>query len=196
MRDRIEHDAHCLECCSRSASAEERLDARDELDQRKRLGDIVVSARVEACDTVDDCIACGEKEHRDLDPARPQRLADVTPVGIGQPDVDDEDVGQALFGAGEHVAAVGDGVHVEAFLTKAATEHAPELGVVLDDQHLACGHRAQSLLAACGRGSAAAAPVVPAGGSIRPAPPLKAEDADTRGANSRLRMAPMVVRAL
>ena len=41
-------------------------------------------------------VASGEEQHRSVDALSPQRLADVTSVGVGQADVDDEEIGSVL----------------------------------------------------------------------------------------------------
>ena len=180
---------------SRRSRRSERLDPGDELDERERLRDVVVAACVEAGHAVDDRVARGEEEHRRLDAARAERLADVAPVGVGQADVDDEDVRHVGLGACEHLASGRDAVDGEALLAQAAAEDAPELCVVLDDEHTAAGHRDASSLSHASLGSAAAARER-LGGTVRPTPPPPAADACTRGACTRLRIAPMLARAV
>jgi len=88
VRDRIEPEADRFHCRFGAPAAHERLQPRDELDERERLGEVVVASCVESGDAVDEQIVCGEEEHRRLDAPSAQRLAEVASVGVGQPDVD------------------------------------------------------------------------------------------------------------
>jgi len=70
------------------------VQARDELCERERLGHVVVASGAEAGDAVGKRCAGAEEQDRQLHALRAQRLADVASVGVGQPDVDDQEVGR------------------------------------------------------------------------------------------------------
>ena len=74
----------------------QRLDAHEQLGEREGLGEVVVAAGVEAAEAVAQRVARGQEQDRGGDAARPQRLADVAAVGVGQADVEDEDVGRVV----------------------------------------------------------------------------------------------------
>src|SRR5204863_9477687 len=118
-----------------------------QLGERERLRDVVVAAGLEAREAVDERVARRQEEDRRLNPARPERLADVTAVRVRQSDVDDQRVGRRLLDAGEKLRARADGVGREALLGEAAPEHGPELEVVLDDQDARAMHRPGSMAA-------------------------------------------------
>ena len=82
MGDRIEPKPGGLHLAVGACSAQERPQAHDELGKRERLRQVVVAARVETSDPIDERIACGQEEHRRLHAAGPQRLANVTPVRV------------------------------------------------------------------------------------------------------------------
>ena len=71
-----------------------------------------------------------------LDAARPERLADVAAVRVGQPDVDDEASGGARSTLASSSVPVAKARDLEVFFREAPDEHAAQLGVVLDDQDL------------------------------------------------------------
>ena len=97
-------------------AAEDAVDPSHELRERERLRQVVVTTGVEAGDAIDDPVSCGEEEHRRLQAARPQRLAEVAAVGIWQPDVDYERVDARPVDVFERRGAGGNRVHGEAFL--------------------------------------------------------------------------------
>ena len=92
VRARIEPQAAGLDREVRTAPPDQRSQARDELGERERLRQVVVSACGEAGEPVGQLVACGEEDHRRADSLRAERLHDVTAVGVGQADVDDERV--------------------------------------------------------------------------------------------------------
>src|SRR5207244_909597 len=116
VRDRIEANAGGLHPAVAAGPAEQRLETPYELRERERLRQVVVTTGVEAGDAIDDPVSCGEEEHRRLQAARPQRLAEVAAVGIWQPDVDYERVDARPVDVFERRGAGGNRVHGEAFL--------------------------------------------------------------------------------
>ena len=82
--------AASLEREVRTATANKRSQAGDELGEGEGLRQVVVSTCGEASEPVGELVTCSEKDHRRADSMRAKRLYDVTSVGIGQADVDDE----------------------------------------------------------------------------------------------------------
>ena len=115
------------------------MQAGDELAEREGLRDVVVAAGAEARDPVGRRIERREEEHGRLDAAGAQRLAEVAPVGVREPDVDHEDIRRlpALVPEGRlRAVAPRD---VEALLGEPPDDQVAEPFVVLDDVHQ-CGH--------------------------------------------------------
>ena len=96
--------------------AQKRVQARDQLVEGKGLDHVVVAAGAEAGQPVRKRVARGEKEDRRLDTARAKRLAHITAVGIGQPDVDHERIGNLFLDACEQIRSVCIGPDPEIFL--------------------------------------------------------------------------------
>ena len=135
--DRVRHRIQAQRADGRRrigpGAAQQRAQARHDLVEVKRLGHVVVAAGAEAREAVGHGVARGEEEHRGVDAARAQRLAEVAPVGVGQADVDDEPVGR-LLGLRHRRGRIGDRDDLEALLAQAARQHQAQLGVVLDDE--------------------------------------------------------------
>ena len=99
----LPHDTACLAGSSTSPpastlrsvplAADERLQPGQQLGEGEGLGEVVVPAHVKARQAVGQRVAGGEEEHRGGDPLGPDGLAHVAAVGVGQADVDDEQVG-------------------------------------------------------------------------------------------------------
>ena len=120
---------------SEPRAAEERLEPRHELDECERLREVVVAARVEAGDAIDDRVARRQEEHRRLDAARTKRLAEVASVRVRQADVDHEHVRHRPLHRLERVRPRRGEVDREAFFAEPAPEHAAQLVIVLDEQN-------------------------------------------------------------
>ena len=85
----------------------------------ERLGQVAVGSGGEPGQSVGEVVAGRQEDDRGGEPARPQRLADVPAVRVGQADVQD------------------DGRGVEVLVEQAAAQHATQGVIVLDDQDLA-----------------------------------------------------------
>ena len=92
MLHRVESQSARLDRDVGAGAAKERLEPGDELDEGERLRDVVVSACAEARDAVGERVPRAEEEHRCLEALRANGLADVSAVGVGQADVDDQEV--------------------------------------------------------------------------------------------------------
>jgi hypothetical protein len=115
-------------------STDERVDARNQLRKIKRLGEVIVGARLEPAYTRLELVLCREHEHRREDPAPAKLLQDAEAVASGQHDVEDD----ALLGAVETavqgaVTGLGLGNSV-ALLTKGLYEEPPQIAIVFDEE--------------------------------------------------------------
>ena len=124
-----------------AGAAHQRPQPGDELVEVKRLGHVVVAPGAEAGQAIGHGVARGEEEDRSVDAARPQRLAEVAPVGVGQADVDDQAVGHVPL------RAIAPAASPTASTTKPASpsprdELRAQLGIVLDDQQAEDRHGA------------------------------------------------------
>src|SRR3954447_21347429 len=108
-------------------------DARAELPQRERLGDVVVGAELEAEDLVDLLGLRGEHDDRD-GRARAQPPADLEPVELGHHHVEDDEVERALAEALERLAAVGRPDDVVAVLLQGEAEQRLDRLLVVDEE--------------------------------------------------------------
>src|SRR5262249_15164854 len=114
-------------------AAQQRLQARDQFDEREWLREVVVSAGVEAGDPVDERVSGGEEEDGRRDAARAERLAKVASVGVREADVDHERIRSRQVDPIEQLRAARDAFDSEPFFAQAAREDGTELVVVLDD---------------------------------------------------------------
>ena len=183
VRRRVEPQPAGLERAVAARPPQERVQPREQLGERERLRQVVVAAGVEAGEPVGERVARGQEEHGRVDAAGAQRLADVAPVGVGQPDVDDQRVRQRVLDArAAQSRPVPTARPRSPPRAGRASRTSAQLGVVLDDQDrgavtLAESSRAGSRRAA-GAGSCGAAS---AGGARAPpataAPPRPARNA-------------------
>ena len=114
--------------------AQQRLDARQQLRERKRLGEIVVAARLEAADAIVDRAEGAQDQYRRREPRPPQLLNDRQPIDVGQHAVGDDQVELAREGAGEPLTPVGGVIDRVAALAQSLDEDPRGLGIVLDEQ--------------------------------------------------------------
>ncbi len=110
------------------------MQARVQLGDVEGLGEVVVAAGVEAAEAVREGVAGGQEQDGDAHAASAERLAHVAPIGIGQPDVDDQDVGGATGGSFDEAVPGGEGGHVEALGDEAADQDLTQVVVVLYEQ--------------------------------------------------------------
>ena len=142
MRPRVESQLADCERPLASGATQERLEPGDELGKGEGLGQVVVAAGAEAREPIGERIARGEEQHRRRHALGAQGLADVTAVGIGQPDVDDEEIRRTARHLLEELRARLDALGMETLLAQPADEHRTHPGVVLDDKD---GRRAHCL---------------------------------------------------
>ena len=117
-------------------ASEQRRQARDQLREGERLRQVVVAPGVEARQPVGKRIPRRQEQHRRPDPLRSDCLADVTSVGIGQPDVDDEHVGGVARQSIEQLSSRPHAPGRETLFAEPADDHRAKLEIILDDQNL------------------------------------------------------------
>ena len=126
---------------ARWAAAQQRAQAGEQLLALEGLDEVVVGAGVEPRDAGVHGVARGQHEDRDV-AVRAQRAGDVDAVELGQPEVEDHEIGGEGVGVGERRLAVRARAHLVALHAQRALEHLRDLLVVLDDEHAwgAFGH--------------------------------------------------------
>ena len=85
-------------------ATEDRLEARDDLVEAERLGDVVVAADGEAGDLVLGVVFRGQEQDGRRVAGCPEALGDAEPVHVGQHDVEDDEVGLLLEDRGDRLA--------------------------------------------------------------------------------------------
>ena len=145
---RVEHeigDRQLRVAVGDAAAPQQRANACEELVQREGLHEVVVRARVEACDPVRDLVAGRQHQYRRVVAAVAQDATDGQPVGAWHQHVEHDHVGRQVVDAEQRVVAVDGGVHVVAFEPKRALDRLAHVRVVFDDEDAvgfatACGH--------------------------------------------------------
>jgi hypothetical protein len=133
VADRVEPKSGGLEDALRAGPAQERAEAHDQLRERERLRQVIVTARIEAGNPVDERIARGQEEDGRLHAAGTKRVAEIAAVRVRQADVDHQRVDLRSTDPRERVGAGSDSVDYEPLLQQSAAEEASQLCVVLDD---------------------------------------------------------------
>ncbi len=113
---------------------DQRVQAGDHLVDVERLRHVVVAARSEPAEAIRQRVARAQEQHRRSHSLRPQRLAHVAAVRVGQPDIDHQRGRSVLRGAVQQLAATGDGSDGEAGGSQVPQQRFPEWQVVLDYQ--------------------------------------------------------------
>jgi len=108
--------------------------AGEQLGERERLGEIVVSALLEAADAIVDGAARGEDENRrtDAELAQPEDEGDA--ILVRQAEVDDEDVEGIVDSEALGGFAVGRGFNFVSGLFKRAAQETLNIDFVFDEQ--------------------------------------------------------------
>ena len=119
---------------ARRAAAQQRAQAGEQLLALEGLDEVVVGAGVEALDARLDRVAGGEHEDRDV-VGRAQAPGHLHAVELGQPEVEDDEVGVEGGRLVERRLAVAGDAHLVALQAQRALEHLGDLLVVLDDEH-------------------------------------------------------------
>ena len=124
-------------------AADEPAQARDDLLEAERLGDVIVAARGEARDAVVEGVLRGEEQHGRLGAVGAHALQHLEPVDVGEHDVEHDRVGPELAGDLHGAEAVGGGAHVPPLVPQGHLQQLGERVLVVDDEH--AHHRAVAL---------------------------------------------------
>ena len=110
------------------------LQAGQQLDAAERLGEVVVGAGIESPHLVS--LGPEGREHEDRHVAHvPDALQDLPPVQVGEPDVENDDVGVALVELTNAVTPL-DGLRDRIALAfEEGSEELPDVRLILNDQH-------------------------------------------------------------
>jgi hypothetical protein len=114
---------------------DQRLHARQQLGERERLGEVVVSSRLQTVDPVVDRAAGAENQHRRRHAARAQRLDQRQPVALRQHEVDDRDVVRLLQRGRQPGLAVGDVIDRKSRLAQSTHHEFGNRRVVFDKKN-------------------------------------------------------------
>jgi hypothetical protein len=129
----LENRAHELPSLG-AGTAEDRLDAGDELAGVEGLRQVVVRAHLEPDDLVDVLVSRAEHENRNVG-ALADAATDVDPVEIGQHQVEDDQQGRARARLLDGVAARAGTAHVEAGALEVHPHERRDARLVLDDEN-------------------------------------------------------------
>ncbi len=119
---------------ARRPAAQQGAQAGEQLLALERLDEVVVGARVQALDARVDGVARGEHEDRHV-VGRAQPAGDLDAVELGQPEVEDHEVGVVGGRLAQRRLAVAGDAHLVAVQAQRALERLGDLVVVLDDEH-------------------------------------------------------------
>ena len=137
MLDRIDLEvASCVDDGLRPArTAKQRAEARQEHDERERLGEVVVSAGVQRLGLVVFTVFRGEHQYRRPVACFAQVLAHLEAVHARQHDVENDHVVTVLGGHPETIGTRQGNVDGEAFGFEPAAHRRRHLLLVFDDEH-------------------------------------------------------------
>src|SRR5437868_3016218 len=119
----------------RRPAAQQRAQPGEQLLAFERLDDVVVGARVQALDPLLEPVAGGEHEDADVVLALAQLLGDLDAVELGQPEIQQDHVGQEGMRLIQRIHAVAREAHVVALHPQRTLERERDLVVVLDHEH-------------------------------------------------------------
>ena len=119
---------------ARRPPAQQRPQAREQLLALERLDEVVVGARVQPLDARLDGVARGQHQDRHV-VGRAQAAGDLDPVELGQPEVEDHEVGVVGGRLAQRGLAVTGDAHLVALQAQRALERLGDLVVVLHDEH-------------------------------------------------------------
>ncbi len=116
-------------------TAQHRIDPRQQLARVERLGQVIVSAHLEAEDAVDVLAARGEHDDRRLR-FRAHLAAQAEAVLAGQHHVEHQEIHPVVGHGLGHLAAVGGGRDIAGIGAQVFRDEGPRLAVVLDDKDI------------------------------------------------------------
>ena len=121
-------------------TAQDGLDARQQLGPAERLGDVVVGADLEPDDAVDLVALRRQDDHRGRHPLASQDAEDLDAAHARQHDVQQDEVEALAAGGLERRLAVGGGRHLVALSRQVEGQRLAQGRVVLDEEE-AASHR-------------------------------------------------------
>ncbi len=166
--------------CLEVEPAQHRAHARHELEVVERLADVVVGTGLQAADLVDRLVT--RCEHDDRDRAEGADLAEHgVPVAVGQPDVEQHEVGTLRLDQAQPIGRGGglQDVEVPPLQLEAEPDRGADVGIVIDEQELHGAAPGTTRLKALPRPTSLSTSIVPswacaiasAVGRPMPAPP-------------------------
>ena len=135
VRHGVQTQTADLEALASSAPSQQRPYAFGEFPEGERLDHVVVATHVEAGDAVGHRVARGQEHDGHGVPARTQRRADIAPVRIGKPDIEDEQIGPARVERAQEIGAGGDRLDREVLLAQPADDEVAQTRIVLGQEH-------------------------------------------------------------
>ena len=111
------------------------MDARDQLGQRERLGDVVVAADGQTRQLVLQRVAGSQEEDGDPNPVGPQAPGDLEPVEVRQHHVEDDEVRGIVLGLRQRLTPGGRLVHREPFVPQRRGHCVDDGGLVVHYQN-------------------------------------------------------------
>ena len=146
VRDEIDElfDAQLIQAAyavPATAPAQERANARTELDKIEWLGEVVVGAGVESGNARGRRVPGTDDEHGDvilLGSHPPQHL---DAIGGGQPEIQNHEVVHAACDLGERRGAIANPVHRIAFVAQGFLYPAPDQAIIFDEEQPHQEHR-------------------------------------------------------
>ncbi len=138
-----EHDRVAAVLADGLGAAHRRAQPGQQLVHAERLGDVVVGPGVQGLDLLVGGVPGGEHQDRHPGPAA-QASDHLDAVHVGEPQVQDDDVGVARGGQLERGGPVGRGVHLVLARLQVDHEGAYDLRLVVDHKHP--GHRGPAFL--------------------------------------------------
>ncbi len=118
-----------------ASPSQEGLGTRHQLLRVERLGQVIVRADLQPDDLVGDLVAGGQHDDRHL-ALLPDLLAQGEPVGAGQHDVEDHQVGLDLAEASHRLRPIPHSLHVVPLAGEVQASQLEDVRLVIDDQDL------------------------------------------------------------
>ncbi len=114
--------------------AQQGLDPRHQLGHRKRLGQVIVGAQLQAEDAVQFAGACAGDDDRCVARHGAGATADFQAVDAGQHQVEDQCIPAALLEQAHAFVAIGTVGHLELLVAQVQADQVGDMGIVLDHQ--------------------------------------------------------------
>src|SRR6516164_6752329 len=115
-------------------TAEDSLDAGQQLADGKRLGNIIVGTKLEADNFVHFLAACGQHNHRNGRALGLQLLADVQATHFRHHHVEDHEVGRVVERASQALGSIARSKHFVALVLKVVAQTGNHVGLVFYDK--------------------------------------------------------------